>query len=197
MNVVIIQYNAGNTCSVENALHRLGVSPIISDDMDTIIGADKIIFPGVGHAESAMRYLRERKLDMVIKNLQQPILGICLGQQLMCEHSEEGDTDCLGIFPVAVKKFPDNHQGLKIPQIGWNALQGLKSPLFKDIDENSYVYFVHSYYCALSEFTIATTDYILPFSAAIQKENFYATQFHPEKSADIGAKVLENFLDKA
>ena len=195
MKVVILQYNAGNTCSVENAFHRLGIFPIISDDINTIVSADKVIFPGVGHAESAMRYLRERNLDTVIKNLQQPVLGICLGQQLMCSHSEEGDTDCLGIFPVAVKRFPDNQQGLKIPQIGWNALQGLKSPLFNDIHENSYMYFVHSYYCALSEYTIATTDYILPFSAAIQKGNFYATQFHPEKSADVGAKVLENFIN--
>lgn len=194
MNIVIINYNAGNTKSVENALLRLGIQPIISDDILTIQQADKVIFPGVGHAAPTMQYLKERNLDIVIKNLKQPVLGICLGQQLMCTHSEEGNVDCLGIFPVQVKKFNSNNPNEKIPQMGWNEIHQLNSPLFKAIPENAFVYFVHSYYCALSNYTIATTDYIIPFSAALQKDNFYAVQFHPEKSADVGNLILENFI---
>lgn len=194
MNIAIIKYNAGNTKSVEHALHRLNIQPIITDDAEQIQQADKVIFPGVGHAETTMKYLKEKNLDKLIKELKQPVLGICLGQQLMCEHSEEGNVDCLNIFPVQVKKFQSINQQDKIPQTGWNNLYNLQSTLFKNIDENSFVYFVHSYYCELSEYTIATCDYILPFSAALQKDNFYATQFHPEKSADIGSRILKNFL---
>ena len=202
MQVAIIKYNAGNTKSVEHALHRLNIQPIITDDAEQIQQADKVIFPGVGHAETTMQYLKDKNLDKLIKNLKQPVLGICLGQQLMCAYSEEGNVDCLNIFPIKVKKFPQFPSpigeglgmGYKIPQMGWNNLYNLQSPLFKNIDENSFVYFVHSYYSELSEYTIATCDYILPFSAALQKDNFYATQFHPEKSADIGSKLLENFI---
>lgn len=194
MNIAIIKYNAGNTKSVEHALHRLGIQPIITDDIEQIQNADKVIFPGVGHAETTMQHLKDKKLDILIKNLKQPVLGICLGQQLMCSHSEEGNVDCLNIFPVQVKKFQLTDNQFKIPQIGWNNLYNLKSPLFKNIAENSFVYFVHSYYCEQSEFTIATCDYIHPFSAGLQKDNFYATQFHPEKSADIGNIILGNFI---
>ena len=194
MNIAIIKYNAGNTKSVEHALHRLGIQPIITDDIEQIQNTDKVIFPGVGHAETTMQHLKDKKLDILIKNLKQPVLGVCLGQQLMCSHSEEGNVDCLNIFPVQVKKFQSTDNQFKIPQIGWNNLYNLKSPLFKNIAENSFVYFVHSYYCEQSEFTIATCDYIHPFSAGLQKDNFYATQFHPEKSADIGNIILENFI---
>ena len=194
MNIAIIKYNAGNTKSVEHALHRLGIQPIITDDIQQIQNADKVIFPGVGHAETTMQHLKDKKLDILIKNLKQPVLGICLGQQLMCSYSEEGNVDCLNIFPVQVKKFQSTDNQFKIPQIGWNNLYNLKSPLFKNIAENSFVYFVHSYYCEQSEFTIATCDYIHPFSAGLQKDNFYATQFHPEKSADIGNIILGNFI---
>lgn len=195
MNIAIVKYNAGNTKSVENTLLRMGIQPMITDDFEWLQKADKVIFPGVGHAGTTMQYLKEKKLDEVIKNLQQPVLGICLGQQLMCAHSEEGNTDCLNIFPVNVKKFEANDAKNKIPQIGWNAINELKSPLFTDVVNNSFVYFVHSYYCEISENTIATTNYIQPFSAALQKNNFYAVQFHPEKSADIGAKIIENFIN--
>jgi glutamine amidotransferase len=195
LNIVILKYNAGNTKSVEHALHRIGIQPVITDDADIIRQADKIIFPGVGHAETTMQYLKERKLDTLIKNLKQPVLGICLGQQLMCAHSEEGNVDCLNIFPAEVKKFQAQDNRSKIPQMGWNNLYNLQSPLFKDIVNEGFVYFVHSYYCELSEYTIATCDYILPFSAALQKDNFYATQFHPEKSGDVGQKIIENFIN--
>ncbi len=194
MEVVIIKYNAGNTKSVENALLRLGIQPKISDNIVEINSADKVIFPGVGHAGTTMQFLKENKLDAVIKNLKQPVLGICLGQQLMCAHSEEGNVNGLDIFPVHVKKFESINGEYKIPQMGWNSLSDIKSPLFKNINENSFVYFVHSYYCTLSPFTIATCDYILPFSAALHKDNFYAVQFHPEKSADIGERIIENFI---
>jgi glutamine amidotransferase len=195
MNIVIIKYNAGNTKSVEHALHRLDIQPIITDDIMLIQKADKIIFPGVGHAATTMQYLKERNLDKVIKNLKQPVLGICLGQQLMCAHSEEGNVDCLNIFPIQVKKFSAKDNLLKIPQMGWNNLFDIKSNLFKNINENEFVYFVHSYYCELSEYNIASCEYILPFSAALHKDNFYAVQFHPEKSADVGHVILKNFIN--
>ncbi|MEZ5036751.1 MAG: imidazole glycerol phosphate synthase subunit HisH [Chitinophagales bacterium] len=194
MKIVIIKYNAGNTNSVENALLRLGIEPIITDDKELILSADKVIFPGVGHAAPTMRYLKERNLDQVIKNLKQPTLGICLGQQLMCEHCEEGDVDGLGIFPIQVKKF-ENSKEKKVPQIGWNSISNIQTNLFNNVNDKSYVYFVHSYYCELSpEYTIAQTNYILDFSAALHKDNFYAVQFHPEKSAAIGHQILQNFI---
>lgn len=196
MKIVILKYNAGNTNSVENALLRLNIQPIITDDIDTILSADKVIFPGVGHAAPTMQYLKERNLDVVIRNLKQPTLGICLGQQLMCARSEEGDVDGLNIFPIQVKKFNATTTHQKIPQIGWNSISQLKTNLFEGINENSFVYFVHSYYCELSEYTIAKTNYIRDFSSALQKDNFYAVQFHPEKSADVGACILENFITK-
>ncbi len=194
MKIVIIKYNAGNTNSVENALLRLGIEPIITDDKELILSADKVIFPGVGHAAPTMRYLKERNLDQVIKNLKQPTLGICLGQQLMCEHCEEGDVDGLGIFSIQVKKF-ENSTEKKVPQIGWNSISNIQTNLFNNVNDKSYVYFVHSYYCELSpEYTIAQTNYILDFSAALHKDNFYAVQFHPEKSAAIGHQILQNFI---
>ncbi len=191
MSVVIINYNAGNVQSVTYALQRLGVTPVLSDQEEVIRSADRVIFPGVGEASTAMGFLKERGLDRVIKDLKQPVFGVCLGLQLMCRHSEENDTDCLGIFDIAVKKFEPK---LKVPQMGWNTLTQMDSPLFKGIAEESYVYFVHSYYAELSKQTIATTDYVNPFSAALHKDNFYALQAHPEKSGKVGAKILENFL---
>jgi glutamine amidotransferase len=195
MNIAIIKYNAGNTKSVEHALHRLGIQPVITDDIELIQNADKVIFPGVGHAATTMQHLKEKNLDKVITNLKQPVLGICLGQQLMCARSEEGNVDCLNIFPIQVKKFVTTDNKQKIPQMGWNNLFDVKSTLFQNINEQNFVYFVHSYYCELSEYNIASCDYILPFSAALQKENFYAVQFHPEKSADVGQLILQNFID--
>lgn len=189
--IAIIKYNAGNITSVKNAIDRLGFECIVTDDEQQIRSADKVIFPGVGEASSAMNYLRERQFDKLITSLTQPVLGICLGQQLMCKFSEEGNTNCLGIFDVQVKKFPATDI---VPQMGWNSLTKLKSPLFNGINESNDVYFVHSYYCDLSEYTIAECDYILPFSAAMQKNNFYTTQFHPEKSASVGEQILRNFL---
>ncbi len=197
MNIVIIKYNAGNIESVNNALNRLGVSAEITADPEKIRKADKVIFPGVGEASTTMAYLREHKLDELIVSLKQPVLGICLGLQLMCSHSEENDTDCLGIFEEKVKRFvpkPGEEYITKVPHMGWNAVNQLKSDLFTGVNENEYVYFVHSYYAEKSEHTIATCNYIQPFSAALHKNNFYATQFHPEKSGTIGAKILENFL---
>jgi glutamine amidotransferase len=198
MNIVIIKYNAGNIESVNNALNRLGVTAEITADHDKIRKADKVIFPGVGEASTTMAYLRKNKLDELIVSLKQPVLGICLGLQLMCSHSEENDTKCLGIFNEKVKRFnpkPGNEFITKVPHMGWNAIKNLKSDIFSKEIENQYVYFVHSYYAEKSEHTIATCDYILPFSAALHRDNFYATQFHPEKSGSIGAKILENFLN--
>ncbi|MDY3317390.1 imidazole glycerol phosphate synthase subunit HisH [Riemerella anatipestifer] len=189
--IAIIKYNAGNTTSVKNAIERLGFKCVVTDDERQIRSADKVIFPGVGEASSAMNYLRERQLDQLITSLTQPVLGICLGQQLLCNFSEEGNTHCLGIFEVQVKKFPATET---VPHMGWNSLTKTKSPIFEGINQSNDVYFVHSYYCELSEHTIAVCDYILPFSAAMQKGNFYATQFHPEKSANVGEQILKNFL---
>jgi imidazole glycerol-phosphate synthase subunit HisH len=197
MNIVIIKYNAGNIESVNNALNRLGVNAEITADPEKIRNADKIIFPGVGEASTTMEYLRRHKLDELIVSLKQPVLGICLGLQLMCSHSEEGDTKCLGIFDEKVKRFiprPGEEFITKVPHMGWNAVYNLKGSLFSVKMENEYVYFVHSFYAGLGEHTAASCNYIVPFSAALQKNNFYATQFHPEKSGKIGAAILQNFL---
>lgn len=193
MQIAIVKYNAGNVESVKNALNRLGIEPILTDDAKTLKSADRVIFPGVGEASSAMKYLRERNLDTVIKSLRQPVLGICLGMQLLCESSDENETKCLGILPYRVRKFASGE--LKVPQMGWNNIFDLRSDLFAGIDENSYVYFVHSYYVEAGTETIATCDYVVKFSAAIQHANFYAVQFHAEKSGAAGAKILENFLN--
>ena len=192
MSVVIVDYNAGNVQSVTYALERLGVTPVLSASPEVIAAADRVIFPGVGEASTAMRFLKERKLDEVIKGLKQPVFGVCLGLQLMCAHSEENNTDCLGIFDVQVKKFEPK---LKVPQMGWNNLEHTVGPLFEGIDADSYVYYVHSYYAETSEYTIATTDYVNTFSAALNKDNFYALQAHPEKSGKIGERILQNFLE--
>jgi glutamine amidotransferase len=197
MKIVIIKYNAGNIESVNNALNRLGVNAEITADPGKIRNADKVIFPGVGEASTTMEYLRRHKLDELIVSLRQPVLGICLGLQLMCSHSEEGDTTCLGIFDEKVKRFipkPGEEFITKVPHMGWNAIYNLKSELFSNKLENEYVYFVHSFYAGLGEHTSATCNYIEPFSAALQKDNFFATQFHPEKSGKIGAEILQNFL---
>ncbi len=197
MNITIIKYNAGNIESVKNALKRLGVNAEITADPEKIKKADKVIFPGVGEASTTMEYLRKHQLDELIVSLKQPVLGICLGLQLMCSHSEENDTDCLGIFDEKVLRFvpkPDEEFITKVPHMGWNSIYNLKSNLFSEDIDDQYVYFVHSYYAGLGEHTAATCNYILPFSAALHKNNFYATQFHPEKSGGIGAKILANFL---
>ena len=194
MSIVIIKYNAGNIFSVEHAFKRLGVEAIVTADKELIRKADKVIFPGVGEASSTMRHLQQTGLDKLITSLKQPVLGICLGMQLMCAHSEEGDVDCLGIFNSEVKRFvPLKHED-KVPHMGWNTINNVRSNIFDSTLENQFVYFVHSYYVATSEYTAATTDYIHPFSAAMHKNNFYATQFHPEKSGGIGEKILNNFL---
>lgn len=198
MKLVIVKYNAGNIQSVLYALERIGKEALVTDDQSLIRAADKVIFPGVGEASTAMQYLRERGLDQLIKNLEQPVLGICLGMQLMCTHSEENNTDCLGIFEEKVKRFQpivSNQLPLKVPQMGWNNIHSLKTDLFKNIAENSYCYFVHGYYAALGEHSIATTDYVLPYSSALHKNNFYGVQFHPEKSATVGETILRNFID--
>ena len=196
MNIVIIKYNAGNIQSVLYALERIGATATVTDDIEQIQSADKVIFPGVGEASTAMNYLRERKLDEVIRNLSQPLLGVCLGMQLMCAYSEENDTECLGIFDEKVKRFTPQISNMKVPQIGWNDIYNLQSSLFQNLDENSYCYFVHSYYAALGKHTIATADYVQPYSAALQKNNFYGVQFHPEKSAEVGEMILRNFIEK-
>lgn len=189
--IAIIKYNAGNIKSVENAVTRLGFNCIVTDNIDEIKRSDKVILPGVGEASSAMKYLKEKKLDLLIKELEQPVLGICLGQQLMCNFSEEGNTECLGIFDTSVKLFPKKEI---IPHMGWNDLKKMNSRLFKEIQEKEDVYFIHSFYSEICDNTVAICDYILPFSAALEKNNFYSTQFHPEKSAAVGEKILFNFL---
>lgn len=189
--IAIVKYNAGNIISVKNAVERLGYSCIVTDDIAILKSAEKVIFPGVGEASSAMDYLKEKGLDEIIKNLTQPILGICLGQQLLCQFSEEGNTKCLGIFDAKVKKFEPI---LKVPHVGWNIISALKSALYNGISVEEDFYFVHSYYSEISKETTAICDYIVPFSASMQKENFYATQFHPEKSSQVGEQLLLNFL---
>lgn len=191
--IAIIKYNAGNVTSLQNALHRLGAESLVTDDPDEIRSAERVIFPGVGEASTAMKFLKEKKLDQLIPTLVQPVLGICLGQQLMCASIEEGNCVGMNIFDVNVRKFPP--QDL-VPHMGWNSLEKISGSLFSGISEEDNFYFVHSYYCELSEFTASVCDYILPFSAALQKDNFFATQFHPEKSGSAGAKILENFLKK-
>lgn len=194
MKVAIVKYNAGNIYSVIHALKRLGVEPLLTDDPALLANADKVLFPGQGEASNAMQYLREHKLDKVIRRLKQPLLGICIGQQLLCKHSEEGDVDCLGIFDTEVRRFqPVRHED-KVPHMGWNTLRDTRSKLFEGFTEEEYAYFVHSYYVPLCHETAATTDYIIPFSAAMQRDNFYATQFHPEKSGSVGERILKNFL---
>ncbi len=210
MKVAIVKYNAGNIYSVVHALKRLGVEPVLTDDADELRSADKVLFPGQGEASQAMGYLRAHGLDRVICSLTQPVLGICIGQQLMCRHSEEGDTDCLGLFPVDVKRFrPTRHED-KVPHMGWNQIsftgesselrdvaptKGDAGALFRGLTDGDFVYFVHSFYVPVCEFTTAVTDYIQPYSAAIQRDNFYACQFHPEKSGAVGERILKNFLE--
>jgi glutamine amidotransferase len=192
VKVAIIKYNAGNVQSVKYALNRLGIEPIVSDSEEELRAADKVIFPGVGEASTAMNYLKSKNLDKLIPQLKQPTLGICLGLQLMCKYSEENSTPCLNIFPMTVKRFPSTE---KVPQMGWNSIGKFKGKLFTGIREGSYVYFVHSFYAELSQYTAAVTDYVLPYSSAIEKDNFYAVQFHAEKSAKEGALILKNFIE--
>lgn len=195
MQVAIVKYNAGNIYSVDCALKRVGVEAVITDNPEILRAADKVVFPGVGEARSTMEYLKAHRLDEVICDLKQPVLGICIGMQLMCRYSEEGDVDCLGIFDVPVKRFIPEENSLKVPHMGWNQLRDLKGKLFKDIRDDEFVYYVHSYYVPENACTVATTDYIAPFSAALHKDNFYATQFHAEKSGVAGEQILRNFLD--
>jgi len=192
MKVAIIKYNAGNICSVENALKRIGQEAVLTDNPDVIRAADRVIIPGVGEAGTTMKYLREHGLDKLVCSLRQPTLGICIGLQLMCKHSEEGDTECLGIFDESVKRFKSS--GYKIPHMGWNTIQPKGSPLFAELEKEPYVYYVHSYCAELGKHTIATTDYAQTFSAVLHRDNFYAVQFHPEKSAWVGEQILKNFL---
>ena len=192
MKVAVIKYNAGNVCSVDHALKRLGVEAVVTADKDVLRTADKLIFPGVGEAETTMKFLRASGMDMLIKESRQPLLGICLGMQLMCRHSEEGDTDCLGIFDVDVKRFISQKHEDKVPHMGWNTITGTQSALFDGFTKEEFVYFVHSFYVPVNECTAAITDYIHPFSAALHKDNYYATQFHPEKSGSVGERILRN-----
>ncbi|MBM3426392.1 MAG: imidazole glycerol phosphate synthase subunit HisH [Bacteroidetes bacterium] len=196
MKVVLIKYNAGNVQSVLYALERLGVEAELTDEVEKIRSADRVIFPGQGEASSAMAYLKERKLDQVIREIKQPFLGVCLGLQLLCTHTEENDTNCLGIFPVKVKRFIPSACGQeKVPHVGWNSLENLvKNPLFKDLPETKFMYYVHSYYAELCENTLATTSYIHDFTAILHRDNYWAIQAHPEKSGTLGEKLLENFL---
>ena len=194
MDVAIVKYNAGNIYSVVNAMKRLGINPILTDDAEMLQKADRVLFPGQGQAKEAMEYLKAHHLDQVIRDLKQPVLGICVGQQLLCRHSEEGDVDCIGIFDVDVKRFqPQRHED-KVPAMGWNEINNLSTPIFHGITQKDFVYFVHSFYVPVCDYTIAQADYIQPFSAALHKDNFYATQFHPEKSGRVGEILLENFL---
>jgi glutamine amidotransferase len=195
MDVAIVKYNAGNIRSVINGLKRLGIEPILTDDAEKLMKADKVLFPGQGEAGTTMQYLREKGLDKVICSLKQPVFGICIGQQLLCRHSEESDTDCLGIFDIDVKRFQPTRHEDKVPAMGWNKISNMRSNLFKDFTKDEYVYFVHSFYVPLCEYTAASTDYIIPYSAALHKDNFYATQFHPEKSGTVGERILKNFLE--
>jgi glutamine amidotransferase len=194
MNLSIIQYNAGNIQSVLYALERLGVTATVTDDPTLIQSSDKVIFPGVGEASTAMAYLKERNLDQLIVSLTQPVLGICLGMQLMCKHSAENDTNCLGIFEEQVLAFKATEMTQKVPQMGWNNIMNLKTDLFKAVPENSFAYFVHGFYAGLGDNTIATTDYIQAYSSGLHKDNFYGVQFHPEKSAEVGEQIIQNFL---
>ena len=201
MDVTIVKYNAGNIYSVVNAMKRLGINPLLTDDAEMLQKADRVLFPGQGQAKEAMEYLKAHHLDQVIRDLKQPVLGICVGQQLLCRHSEEGDVDCIGIFDVDVKRFqPQRHED-KVPAMGWNEIYDLKTDLYKGFGKSSeallhpYSYFVHSYYVPLCEDTIATADYILPYSASLHKDNFYTCQFHPEKSGKVGEQILKNFLE--
>ncbi|MDR0973325.1 MAG: imidazole glycerol phosphate synthase subunit HisH [Prevotellaceae bacterium] len=194
MQVAIIQYNAGNLFSVDHALRRLGIEPIITDDPAILRTADKVVLPGQGEASATMSYLAARGLDKVIKDLRQPVLGICIGLQLMCRHSEEGDVDCLGIFPTEVRRFvPERHED-KVPHIGWNTLEHTTGQLFDKLTDGEFAYYLHSYYALPCEYTIAVTNYICSFSASLHRDNFYATQFHPEKSGGVGERILQNFL---
>lgn len=197
MKVAIVKYNAGNIYSVVNAMRRLGVEPIITDDAEVLASADRVLFPGQGEASSTMAYIKEHQLDRIILDLKQPVLGICIGQQLLCKHSEEGNTDCMGLFPMEVKRFQPTCHEDKVPAIGWNRIELGDEPckLFMGLGESPYVYFIHSYYVPESQWTIATANYTLPFSAALHKDNFYATQFHPEKSGKVGEQILKNFME--
>jgi imidazole glycerol-phosphate synthase subunit HisH len=194
MQVAVVKYNAGNVYSVINALRRLGVEPLLTDKEEELRAADRVLFPGQGEASTAMNYLRSHGLDTVLRSLRQPVLGICIGMQLLCRHSEEGNTDCLDIFPVDVKRFKPRCHEDKVPQMGWNSIFDLKTKLFDGISEQDFIYNVHSFYVPQNECTIATCDYILPYSAALHKDNYYACQFHPEKSGNTGARILHNFL---
>ena len=213
MNVAIVKYNAGNVYSVVNALKRLGIEPLLTDNAEELTKADRVLFPGQGHAGEAMDYLRARRLDEVIRSLRQPVLGICVGQQLLCRHSEEGDADCIGIFDAEVKRFQPTRHEEKVPCMGWNRLRptptppegnGYVNPLFHNVldienpslgEGQGWAYFVHSYYVPVCKETIAVADYILPYSAAMHKDNFYTCQFHPEKSGRVGEQILRNFLE--
>jgi glutamine amidotransferase len=195
MQVAILKYNAGNIRSVLFALERIGIDAIVTDDAAQLLTADKVIFPGVGEASTSMQYLRERKLDQLILSLKQPVLGICLGMQLLCQYSEENNTTCLNVFEnVTVRQFKPGAGSLKVPQVGWNNIFDLRSGIFREVNENAYCYFVHGYYAGLGDYTIATANYTGPYSAALHKNNFYGVQFHPEKSAAAGEQILKNFI---
>jgi glutamine amidotransferase len=195
MNIAILKYNAGNVRSVQIALERLGIVATLTDDHEVLLSADRVIFPGVGEASSAMKYLQDRKLDKILIDLKNPVLGICLGMQLMCSYSEENDTTCLGLFEETVRKFKSTQVEEKIPQIGWNTIECLNSPLFTGVEEGSYCYFVHGYRADKGIHTIAETNYCGSYSSSLQIRNFYGVQFHPEKSADVGSKIIENFIN--